>query len=50
MNPGVGGRGTRPVVTIAVRGGATPPEGLRVYPYTALAPGSEAGWNAVLER
>ena len=36
--------------TIAICGGATPPEELRVYLYTALAPGSEAHWNIVLER
>ena len=37
-------------VTIAIRSGATPPEEWRVYLYTALAPGSEAHWNIVLER
>jgi integrase len=37
-------------VTIAVRGGATRPEELRVYLYTALAPGSEANWDVALER
>ncbi len=36
--------------TIAVRAGAKPPDGLRVYLYTALAPGSEAHWDVVLER
>ena len=36
--------------TIAVRAGATPPEELRVYLYTALSPGSDANWNAMLER
>ena len=37
-------------VTIAVRGSATVPEELRGYLYTALSPGSEAGWNVVPER
>ena len=32
-------------VTIAVLAGATAPEELRVYLYTALEPGSEAHWN-----
>ena len=37
-------------VTIAIRGGATPPEELRVYMCTALSPGSEAGRNVTLEQ
>ena len=37
-------------VTIATRRSVTPPEELRVYLYTALAPGSEAHRNVVLER
>ena len=36
--------------TIAVRAGAKPPDGLRVYLYRALAPGSDADWDVVLER
>ena len=37
-------------VTIAVRGNVLPADELRVYLYTALAPGSEAGWNVTHER
>ena len=37
-------------VTLAVSGNAVPPEELRVYLYTALVPGSNAGWDAGLER
>jgi len=36
--------------TIAVRAGAKPPDGLRIYLYTALAPASDPHWNVVLER
>ncbi len=37
-------------VTIAVSRNAVLPEGLRVYLYTALGPGSDAGWDVTLER
>ncbi len=36
--------------TIAVRAGAKPPDGLRVYLYTALAPGTDSHLDVVLER
>ncbi len=38
------------LVTLAVSGNAVPPEELRVYLYTALVPGSDAGWDVTLER
>ena len=37
-------------ITIAIEHGAKPPDGLRVYLYTALAPGSDGGHDAHLER
>ena len=37
-------------VTIAVETAAKPPDGLRVYLYTALAPGSDAGRDVGLEK
>ncbi|MEO6494356.1 MAG: site-specific integrase [Ilumatobacteraceae bacterium] len=37
-------------VTIAIRAGAKPPDGLRVYLYTALAPGADTNLDVVLER
>ena len=36
--------------TIAVRAGAKPPDGLRVYLYTALASGADSDLDVVLER
>ena len=36
--------------TIAIRAGAKPPDGLRVYLYTALAPGADTNLDVVLER
>lgn len=37
-------------IPLAVESAAKPPDGLRVYLYTALAPGSESGHDARLER
>ena len=37
-------------ITIAVDHGAKPPEGMRVYLYSALSPGSEGGRDAQFER
>jgi integrase len=37
-------------ITIAIELSAKPPEGLRVYLYTALAPGSESGRDVRLEK
>ena len=37
-------------ITLAVEPAAKPPDGLRVYLYTALAPGSESGHDVRLEK
>jgi integrase len=37
-------------VTLALSGNAVPPEGLRIYLYTALVPSSDAGWDITMER